>query len=248
MKTSCSCLSLAGLCLALVGCAPWQTAQPVHPTSYQVSREHIPRTVGKLRRIALIGIHQSAPKACEGNGEVTLLHQGLDAEAATYLGDIKGYEVILPNHAGGLEWAPPGQEQALLEEIAAWSKNTRDDATLGPLTLALLDRAGHDARVDGLVLLHVELTCARANQPFRVFLGVASLGVSEVLPDPKLAVTYPVYRAAILETSGHRCVWRNMPSPAWKGTRDYFKQGAIKPAVHELFDELEPAIPKLLTR
>lgn len=236
----------------LPGCAAWKTAEPVSPSSYQVSRSHIPRTVGKLRRLAILPIAQQPPHACRStsNGEAAIaLPLGDAGDAALFLSKQKGYEIVSLAAERYPAWLDNSVNQEFVSEVIAWSAQTRDDAPIGPLLSSLAEQVGEGERVDGILLLHVEDSCARANTAGRTLLGIASLGASEVLVDPKLQEVFPVYRAAIIETAGKRPAWRNTVDMAWSGLRVYFSlSGKAKPFSEYLFEDLEPAVPKMLTR
>jgi hypothetical protein len=121
-----------------------------------------------------------------------------------------------------------------------------------PLTRALLERLRLDDKVDSLLVLRLQSTCQNAIVPFRGFMAISTLGISEILPDPKLRETYKVYRVAVFETSSGRVVWQVGQSSANLKLIDWFSLRDPKVGtptdMERLFEDFEPAVPKVLTR
>lgn len=236
--------------LGFSGCASWQTEETVIPVSYTVSRERIPRTVGKLRRLALIALYQPAPKICNGSGERPALspEQWYAGSALAYLQD-KGYEV-LPLEAAIDE---PTRNILLnpdfLARLGEWSTQTQGNSPLDPNLREAISILGKKNNFDGFLILQIEETCTLANKAFRTSLGIMSLGVSELLRDPKLQQIHSGLWATIVEVSGAHPVWRSHVFPE---LLDWWQGGPFaserKSVMDTLFEDLEPATPKILTR
>lgn len=234
--------------IALSGCAAWQTAETVTPISYSVSRERIPRTIGKLRRLALIPLYQPAPKICNGSGNGPALapDQWYVGPALTSLQD-KGYEIVLLKEIIDAHTRNQLLNPSFLESIGKWSIQTQ-----GPLDPSLgnaISSFGKQNNFDGLLILQMEETCPFANQAFRTLLGISTLGLSEFLPNPSLQQIHYEIWATIIEVSGARPVWRSHVLPE---LIDWWQDGPFaterRSATDSLFEDLEAAIPKILTR
>lgn len=232
--------------LLFAGCAAWQTDQPVTPSSYQFSREKVPRTVGKLRRLVALPIRHDAPEICGQHAALTIDYEHKRfKQAVIYLTEHKGYETLHLDTDRYRTWLAAGQNQAFLSELADWAENSGEAVSPGAATQALLARMRALDAADGLLVFDIHNTCVLANPAGRAFFGVFTLGLSEWLPGGDTKKIYEVYRLAILETASSRPVWRKqvLTDPdvqrySWKGTS----------AIENLFEDLDQAIPKLLTR
>lgn len=239
-------VAAAAACVALSGCSTWQTAIAPTPTSYGSSREQIPRTVGKLRRLAVLATDEKAPAACgASDGELAVADAGA---ASDYLHRHKGYAIVALDVAAYAEWLDAARNGGFLRELADWLRDTSGEVRPGPLVSALVRTAASRERTDGVLFVHRRHTCQRANTVFRGLLGIGTLGMSELMPDPKLQELHPIYHVAIVESAGLRPVWRRSVSVAWHDFADQFSRKEARPVVETLFEDLEPAVPAILTR
>lgn len=243
----------AGLaCLVVPGCGTWQTSEPITAASYQTSREGVPRSVGKLRRMAVLKVVQAAPKACGATADTEATINSVDPEVRDeLLARRKGYEVIVPDAERYAEWLVPPGSAAFVAEVMQWPL-TVADFSAGPMTRALLERLRLDEQVDGLLVLRVQYTCTNAITPFRGLMAIGTLGLSEILPDPRLRETYKLYRVAVFETSSGRVVWQVGQSSEILRWTDGFsprdpKVGAPTD-MQRIFEDFESSVPKILTR
>jgi hypothetical protein len=209
--------------IAVAGCAPWQTSEPVTPSSYEVSRAKISRTVGKLRRLVVLRVDQAPPKACR-QGFDCAPNLGSD-DPTGFVGTIltsKGYEVIVLDEERYADWLEPPNRDGFAVELLA-QLHRPGDGSAGSRTRALLERLREEERVDGLLVL----------------------GAGYFLE------AYPVYRVMVFETTSARAVWRNEWN-SLNQLADHFKNlgspGAGLLPVETLLEPLEPAVPKVLTR
>lgn len=245
-------LGLAGV---LAGCAPWQSGAPVQAVSYQTSREQLPRTVGKLRRLAVLQM-RVVPRGCAGSTEGLGRPTALEPAARELLAQRRGYELIEPDAAHPLAGIGDPADAATVA-LAADLMAARDPAQPpGTALAAWLARLRQDGRVDGLLVLRLEQACLQSSPATRGLLALFSLGVSEVVG---LDATQPIeeyLEAAVFETASARMVWRNVygrleqqlvkPPPAPGGAG---RVEAVRPwAVVHLLEGIEPAVPRLLTR
>lgn len=240
------------VCLIVPGCGTWQTSEPITPASYQISREGVSRSVGKLRRMAVLQVVQAAPKACGATVDAEAAMHPVDLEVREeLLARRKGYEVIVPDAERYAEWLVPPGSAAFVGEVMQWPL-TVEDFSVGPMTRVLLERLRLDEQVDGLLVLRVQYTCQNALMPLRGFMAIATLGISEILPDPRLRETYKVYRAAVFETSSGRVVWQVGQNSEILRWTDGFSPRDAKVGtptdMQRLFEDFESSVPKILTR
>ncbi|WP_024301816.1 hypothetical protein [Pseudogulbenkiania sp. MAI-1] len=241
-------LVVAGWLLA--ACSAWESKQPVSPVSYQSAREGIPRTVGRLRRLAPIPIVQQPAKIClYGNDEIAIDYDnGFFQLVADYLAQRKGYELILPDPDRYPEWLVPPRNLPFLQEITTWSVNSQVEQLPGSSSRRLLERLRTGEVADGVLILHIHNSCSMANATERAMFGIMTLGFNELLTNPELEKPYITYRVSILEAASARPVWRIAVREDWLRTRRQLKWGGERTDEEYLFEDLEPAIPKLLTR
>lgn len=243
-------LLLAICALFLTGCAAWQTSQPVTPVSYQASREKIPRQVGKLRRLAAIPIHQEEPSICSENGRgvTTLAYDDPDyRRAASYLSARKGYEIVELDPATYADWLLPPANEEFLRELSNWSASSSREEAPGPHVQALVNQARNREMVDGVLVFHIHRNCFMGNSAGRLTLGILTLGLNELLPDPRSKELYTTYRACILEAISGHPVWRDDTIDHARNLWTSGHQDALS-FEDNFFNDLEPAIPKILTR
>ncbi len=237
--------------VALAGCAPWQTSEPVTPASYEVSRAKVSRTVGKLRRLVVLRIDEAPPKAC---GQAFDGGAGLALDDPTgFVGTMithKGYEVVVLDASRFAAWLGAGGGDDFVDELLA-RLHEPGDGSAAPLTAALLERLRAEERVDGLLVLGTELTCLNANPALRGAYTLGTLGAHALWPDRTWQQTYPVHRVLVFETTSARVVWRNEWN-AMNQAADHFRSMASPTdgplPLESLLEPLEPAVPKVLTR
>ena len=247
------------VCLVVSGCetaqisksGSWQTSEPITPTSYQVSRERLSRSVGKLRRMAVLQVEQPAPKACGASGDPAPQFHAVDDELRDeVLARRKGYEVIVPDPQRDAEWLMPPGSAAFLQEVMRWPPGV-EDFPAGPATKALLEHLHRVDQVDGLLILRVQDTCGNADPGVRTLVGVFSAGLSEILPNRQMTEVHKFYRAAVFETSSAHVVWQ-VGLPADDVNLNYYlgpqNQKTTPKKMEQVFESLEPATPKVLTR
>jgi|RhisoiCoNPM_1038542.scaffolds.fasta_scaffold02164_2 hypothetical protein len=231
---------------ALAACAPWQTPQPVQPSSYERSYEHVERKAGRLRRLAVLAIREAPPAACgtASDGEAELAE--VDEAVRTLLVDRKGYELLAAEAQ-----LDDATTTAVLHELVRLAPGAGGDQAPAA-TRALLDRLRAQAQVDGLLVLHRQDSCANAVAALRGMLAVGTLGLSELIPNPDLQKIDSLCFLSILESASGRLVWhRAVDRPQLALERfavDDDPPSAGRCAFRRYLEPLEPAVPKLLTR
>lgn len=231
--------------LFLPSCVQWQTTAQITPSSYQESFETVPRTVGKLRRLVMVSVIQPAPAVCT----VGVVERSRDkiAEAYRILSEKKGYEVIpIENPAYQTKAQLPVDRLAEYSaQLADWTRKSDADAIPPDPIRHIIDAIGLPVGADGVVVLHILQTCPAAEPPpptLRVLSAILSLGASEI-PN-RNAVQQIVVN--ICEMRSGRIVWKNTLERAqsirfWKPTK-------TATDIELLFDSLDNAVPRVLTR
>lgn len=237
--------------ILLAGCAPWQTSEPVTPASYQSSRERIPRSVGKLRRMALLWVEQGPPDACVAGAKAeAALQQAASGLREDMLTGRKGYDVIIPDALRYAAWLAPPGSQALVDDILHLP-SAPDGAAPGPSLRALIERLRVDDLVDGLLIVHMQSTCSNANPAFRALMSTFTLGMHALWPDARTQEQFRHGRALVFETSTGHLVWRNeafITATGWGRSLNPFTGRDARPDDEILLQDLETAVPKILTR
>lgn len=259
-------LLLAGLLGACA--AAWQTEQPVTPSSYGSARGEIPRNVGLLRRLAVLGIERAPPKVCADhrtNGEISVIEGPSIAEVAfDFVSKSKDYELLRLDPARHARWlkapdnapflaelasAVPGPSPTANQGTGAVPATASADGTVGPALRALLVQLREAEKADGLLVLFLDRNCPRGNQSLRTVIGVFSLGTSELMGSDELDTPFMSYRAAIFETARAVPVWRHGINEAEvKSKNDFNFFAKARSWFEHLFGDLEPALPGVLTR
>jgi hypothetical protein len=242
-------LSAASIAAAVVACGTWQSSAPVEPASYRVSRARVERSLGLLRRLAVVQLNQDAPPGCHPSMHDQARLAGVDEIVTKALVERKGYELVLPrSDPHGEAWSD-ADDTPLVRELLALASGS--GAASGGATLRdALKRLRDSEQVDGLLVVHVRRTCARATTGLRPLLAIGSLGLSEVLVDPSLQDLVIDFSVFVLESQSAQVVWRHR--------RNYFVDrmdwlGSRKPwdtwdGLRKIVDAIEPAVPKLLVR
>lgn len=232
--------------VTLSACAPWQTQQPVQPSSYEHSTEHVERKAGRLRRLAVLSIHQAPPAACGTPSDGQAALAPLDEAVRELLVDRKGYELL---DADALLDA--ANTDAVLQELVRLDPGP-DEPRAPAATRALLERLRAQRQADGLLVLHRQDTCTNAVRALRGFMALGTLGLSELMPNPEMQKIESLCFLSILEASSGRLVWRRAVERTQLALERLSLGGDPPPVGRCAFERflapLEPAVPKLLTR
>jgi hypothetical protein len=233
-------------CVAVIllhGCASeWRTEGPAKPITYQVPAYRAERSVGNLRRLAILPPqmkrvgHFSIPVAQEDKASRPS-GQSLSRDAATFLATEKGYETILVTDAEGA-WRPQllvHSEFGSVQELAATWEVARTDSEVE----AAVRRIGQAYGADGVVALWTEYMAAEEDESESVTQGLLNIFLVNIPLFYSMSHSYA--GATIFETATGRPVWKvelaGPDSPALS------RPGKVVPAVR-LFENLENAIPR----
>lgn len=240
------CLEALGLCLLLAACgAPYQASGPVTPLSYQPTRIKIPRTVGMLRRLLVIPLVESGPKTCGGTGEPGEVSSSYDTGGAIrYLASAKGYEIV------ELTATPYSEQQggpavtAMANEFVRWMEKSKPESTIPENLLQFIRGAGSSAGADGVVVLHIFTDCLRNHLVQRLLTDLVTIGAAET--DRRTNPPTRVLHASIYELATGRLIWQRAGGDA----EQFADRTLVTPItpMREIFQSIEPAVPKVLTR
>ncbi len=218
------------LALLAAGCRPWQTQDPVTPVSYERSYEQVPRNLGRLRRLAFVPLVEPVSDKCAGASGGTPVFDDRTSRApdvTRVLVEQKGYElepITDGNSADLLATEAEGRER-LIEDLQAWVELDKKPPEAGSsghaFAVELVSR--HD--VDGILLVRFGDQCAS----MAVFWNNLKARSPQNIPT---AADWVV----LLEAATLRPVFR---AGGWGWLRETRADRAL--------DQLEPAIPKLLT-
>ncbi len=233
--------------VTLSACAPWQTQQPVQPSSYEQSHEHVERKAGRLRRLALLSIQQAPPAACGTPSDGQAAVVPLEDAVRQFLVDRKGYELL---DAEALLDA--AATDAVLQELVRVDTGPDGGPIAAAATRALLERLRAQRHADGLLVLHRQDSCANAVRAMRGVMALGTLGLSELKPSPEMQRIETLCFLSIFETSTGRLVWRHAVDRTQRALERLSLSDDPPPSGRCAFERylapLEAAVPKLLTR
>lgn len=237
------------LALLLAGCAPWQSSAPVTPSSYSVAREAMPRTLGRLRRLAVIELQRRPPSACDSASHGETVAGELSPVVRELLQDRKGYEIVAPDP--GADDAAGADVVAALAADMARARHGDEAMQLAAPARDWLAQLRTRRQVDALLVVLVESTCANAIGLLRGSMALSTLGLSEKYRSPDLIRPETLYAAAAFESASGRLVWRHelgRGAVLLDSVRRMGGSGTRPPGLEQLLDPIEPALPKILTR
>jgi hypothetical protein len=232
--------TVAALAAMLVLCAAcggktWHTTQPVTPTTYGRLDAPIERSVGKLRRLALLPVKVDVTLPLFGGAfsekrtraAEEQLAQGWRWGSELFLTGAKGYEVVRVEDLG--------EELAVLDALAVWAAAAEADQMAPPETARAAAAAGQRLSVDGFLIIR---GLERAPN------------VTTILTILTASLTWPLillenrqeYRAVIVEAATGRIVWR---ANVWQSSIS-MDNPRPKLMPEALFRDIEHAVPKVL--
>lgn len=227
---------VAGL---LAGCTSqevWQAESEISPISYSVPAETLDRTVGRLRRIAII----------PGEFEIRAEWEEVDAAgfrsafvsaATSFLTVERGYDVQAldpTNLPEGQDAALDGRLESCIQEVVARTKGPDRGSESSADAQTCVKRIGRFLNVDGLLVVGGARVSDR-DWRFALTLLTASLAWPTLMAQEKIEAS-----ADLFEVSDGQLVWRS-----------HFAKSAAEPTdlwvvVGLLLERLEPALPEVL--
>ena len=233
----------------LAGCTSqdaWQTDIEIVPISYKVPAETLDRTIGKLRRLAIIpGEFESKADKVLGpllgypakEVSVEYLRSTFISGATEFLSSERGYDVepldppnISERRIGTLE----GFLETCSEYLVAWADNPDLSGSSPVHVESCVKRIGRFLNVDGLIVIGG----SRVSDPgWRAALTIltASLAWPTIYAQEKIEAS-----ADLFEVSSGRIVWRS------RFSKSASESTAPRVALGFLFQNIEHALPEVL--
>ncbi len=227
---------LCGLVAAsfLNGCATeWHTDQPVAPITYRVPAYRTERSVGNLRRLAILPVRVRHVDVFSLVTQSEKTDAGLTYQAVNYLSEQKGYEVVpIVDRAG--EWRPEvilRSEFGSIDDIKTAWEQARSEGEIADV----VKKTGRALNVDGVVLIWQEEKDKEVNatEVVEIFVNVFPLFFTPMW----YALLHVGAEALVYEALSGQVVWRNQ-----------FSGGGVQPLVSGFFENLENAIPAQLAK
>jgi hypothetical protein len=233
-------VTVAAVAAALCsGCARtiWQVdeSQQLTPSSYSIYQSPTSRTIGKLRRILLVNIATPTPEACLAEEPAVL-----PRAEKYYLQEEKGYDVI-DLHEPGDNWSE--KEQSALAQLTAAADKTEPHVSARTAE-SVRELASTERKFDALMLVEAGWSCQNAARAFRWSMTAMTLGMNKLMPHGEEHKLAPRYRATLFETATGRPVWQSNVQHAWL----IVNVDLSEPIERQLFQEIEQAVPELLTQ
>lgn len=220
-------------CLVVLGCTYHsQSSDPVSPVTYESTPYRSEESIGKLRRLAVMPIEMNS---YEGRYDSLADRyedaERLQAEAARYLAERKGYDVVVVEYAED-GWTSKVSQQLQGEESEAlhdaWSNEPADGHRA-----STIQELGRILAVDAVLAIMVE-----EKEPWGVADGLLNIALLNIPLFYNLAT--PNVGAWIYETSTGRLVWREEHSTSGQDHR------STGDSLMNLFVDLENAVPAQL--
>ncbi len=189
----------------------WQDSREITPISYRASAQQSGKSVGKLRRLAILpigfdwnyNIAEGKPSKVDEN----LYKRALLSSAKDILRSQKGYEMIDPEiykdvYAEKLRISE-NEMGDITNVLTAWAK-TSDNGTLPPeLIRSMVSKLGRSLNVDGLLVIQGHSHFCNGGFLMTVLTASLAFPVLLICNDYEL-------RADVYEVASGRIVWRNL--------------------------------------
>lgn len=233
--------------MLLQGCATELRADaPVRPISYQLPAYRAERSIGNLRRLAILPVRarrtgQFAQPLSDGPYELHPSSRTIGEGVAAYLSNEKGYETVLIEGDAG-DWrqellAHP--EHGSIEELqAAWGA-ARSEGEVKQV----VQRLGRALGVDGVLLLWMDYSTVKQEEDAKN-VGAALLNLFLLNGPLFYAMSHTAAEAVIFETATGQPAWRIQLS----GAEANIWQRNVPVSPQKFFANLENAIPAQVIR
>ena len=226
---------LVGLLCTACGGKTWHTTTPTTPTTYDRIDAPIERSVGKLRRLALVPVKIDATLELFHGAFSKARTQAAEADRGrawawgteAYLASAKGYEIVRLDDMS--------EDAAALATLTAWAEDGRADQTPPADTASAIAEMARRLSVDGFVVVRGVERAPRLT-PILMILTAS-------LSWPLIAVeNRQNYHADVIEAASGRIVWR---ANLWKAS-PVLQYVPFGPA--DLFRDIEHAVPSVLAQ
>lgn len=229
------CASLGAV--LLYGCATeWRTDQPATAVTYRVPAYRAERSVGNLRRLAILPVRVRRV----GTFSVVTHSERMEAspvyEAASYLSEQKGYQVVPVIDRAGV-WRPVAlltDEFGSVDDLKeAWERARTEEEIAD-----VVRKIGRALNVDGVVSIWLEEYGGGSGVEGAVW-GIMNIVLLNVPLFYALLKTNA--EAVIYEVFSGRAIWRNQLSGD-------FERRVSHSIMEVFFENLENAIPAQLAK
>ncbi len=194
-------------------CSPkvWQDSREITPISYRVSELQSGKSVGKLRRLAILpivfdwnyNIVEGRPSEVDEN----LYKRALLYRAKYILRGQKGYEVIEPEIYEDVYAEKLGISEDEMGDInnglTAWAKTSENGALPPESIRSMVSKLGRSLNADGLLVIQGHSHFCNAGFVMTVLTASLAFPVLMICNDYEL-------RADVFEVASGRIVWRNV--------------------------------------
>ena len=252
MRSTALCAMVAGW-LWLGGCSGTKViinASAITPITHQPERGSVPRTIGLLRRLAVLPARMEFtpenPKRCMGPCDWDRVRLDTATNVPAYLSESRGYEVLvldplLADHAS-VE-LPGASLDDFVKELETFAEQHSSEAP--PEHLAHSVRLiGRQLWVDGIVLVRGSVVLGTWTEAALGFaLGFSGYGLLAALPI-QMARVGSKFEAFIFETALGKLAWASVYSASGN---PFAEAPSVNKVITELFDPIEPALPKVMT-
>lgn len=231
------------------GCARsslWQDARAITPSSYRVAPGGTPRSVGRLRKLALgpprvhvvlpfFEGHSSAERTATAAAELRRYWEGGSQQ---FLQDWRGYDVIvLSNESQSVRLGLSAQDvQARLDTITEWLPVTKDGDEPPDRVARAVRELTQPLGADGLLLVEGEWKASNISAALMPLTIGGSFFFSSLEGGQRL-------HAYIFERASGRLVWHSFKA-GYTGFERFDSRWFLLPS--EVFEPLERAVPAAL--
>ena len=239
-------LALA-LTIQLAGCgfgAVEVSAPEAVPSTYQPDSNALERSVGMLRRLAILPIHldvspEDGSQCAEGCDWAAIKHS-LTERVATFLRDERGYEVVVVGSGGQVtpNLRLDGADlDTVVARLVAFAE-ARPARSPPPDAVAIVREIGAGEKVDGVVVLH-------GSAQAMTYADWALMYATFTLSAPISAIRTGIsLEADVFEVARGQLVWasRHRVMAGFATLPDEVR------LISALLDPIEPALPAAFTR
>ena len=229
------CASLASVFLS--GCATeWRADQPATAVTYQVPAYRAERSIGNFRRLGILPVRVRRVGTFSVVTQSERMEAGLVYDAASYLSERKGYEVVPVVDRGGV-WRPEvllTDEFGSLDDLReAWERARTEEEIADAVR-----KIGRALNVDGVVSIWLEEYGGGSGAEGGAW-AITNLFLANV---PLFyALWHTNAEAVVYEVFSGHGIWRNQLSGG-------FERRALGSVTEIFFENLENAIPAQLAK
>lgn len=228
-------LAIAGALAACTSKGAWQADKDIAPITYETPASDLNRTIGKLRKLAILPGAFTVTRDGEPQG-AEFLRASFVSSTARFLEGERGYTVLVLT-SDTIEKLDDAELSGLLKDCSIRLASPEEDSRAGPLD-PCASQIGRRLDVDGVVVVSGSRVSDRQWR-FMATLLTASLAWPLLMSQEKIEAS-----ATLFEVSSGDPVWRRRFSKS--AAEDSGVSADL--AVGFLFEGLEHALPEALTQ